>query len=62
MQKKYWHIEFFDAQGHLEHNAICSGFDEIAALAQGRTFLIQGEWEGTCCATANIAQGLGCES
>jgi hypothetical protein len=43
MQKRYWHIEFFDAQGHLEHNAICSGFDEIAALAQGRTFLIQGE-------------------
>ena len=40
---RYWYVEFFDARGRLDHNAVCAGFDEIAKLAQGRTFIITGE-------------------
>lgn len=40
---RYWFVEYFDAQGRLDHNAICAGFDDIAAQAQGRAFIIHGE-------------------
>lgn len=36
----YWHVEFYDKAGHLEHNDIISGFEELCEIAQGRVFII----------------------
>ena len=39
----YWHVEYYDNWDRIDHNAVVSSFEELASLAQGRTFCIMGE-------------------